>query len=129
MLKRFILLKAIVNDLTTNADIVPNLSSAQQLKLNELCYKVEEWALISVLSKMLRPFYDATIHLQKTKFPLLSNAKLIESSLFEYFNNMIESSSNELEIWISECFVENLNRYLDHNLTLTDKQTTETQVN
>jgi hypothetical protein len=129
MLKRFILLKSIVNDLTTNADMVPNLSAAQQLKLNELCFNVEEWALISVLSKMLRPFYDATIHLQKTKFPLLSNAKLIESSLFEYFNNMIESSSNELEIWISECFVENLNRYLDHNLTLTDKQTTETQVN
>jgi hypothetical protein len=50
MLKRFILLKSIVNDLTTNADMVPNLSAAQQLKLNELCFKVEEWALISVLS-------------------------------------------------------------------------------
>ena len=127
MLKRFILLKSIVNDLTTNADMVPNLSAAQQLKLNELCFKVEEWALISVLSKMLRPFYDATIHLQKTKFPLLSNAKLIESSLFEYFNNMIDTSSNELELWISERFVENLNRYLDHNLT--DIQKAETQVN
>jgi hypothetical protein len=127
MLKRFILLKSIVDDLTTNADMVPNLSAAQQLKLNESCFKVAEWDLISVLSKMLRPFYDATIHLQKTKFPLLSNAKLIESSLFEYFNNMIDISSNELELWISEHFVENLNRYLDHNLT--DKQKAETQVN
>jgi hypothetical protein len=127
MLKRFILLKSIVDDLTTNADMVPNLSAAQQLKLNESCFKVAEWDLISVLSKMLRPFYDATIHLQKTKFPLLSNAKLIESSLFEYFNNMIDISSNELELWISEHFVENLNRYLDHNLT--DIQKAETQVN
>ena len=83
--------------------------------------------MISVLSKMLRPFYDATIHLQKTKFPLLSNAYLIKSSLFEYFNNMIDTSSNELELWISERFVENLNRYLDHNLT--DIQKAETQVN
>ena len=32
MLKRFILLKAIVNDLTTNADIVPNFSATQQIK-------------------------------------------------------------------------------------------------
>ena len=127
MLKRFILLKSIVNDLTTNADMVPNLSAAQQLKLNESCFKVAEWDLISVLSKMLRPFYDATIHLQKTKFPLLSNAKLIESSLFEYFNNMIDTSSNELELWISERFVENLNRHLDHNLN--DIQKAETQVN
>ena len=73
MLKRFILLKAIINDPTTNADIVPNFSAAQQIKLNYVCIKVE-WALIAVLSKMLRKFYDATIHLQKTKFPLLTNA-------------------------------------------------------
>ena len=34
ILKRFILLRTIVNDLTTNADIVPNISDAQQKKLN-----------------------------------------------------------------------------------------------
>jgi hypothetical protein len=40
---------------------------------------------------------------------------------------MIDTSSNELELWMSERFVENLKRYLDHNLT--DIQKAETHVN
>ncbi len=123
MLKRFILLKPIVNDITTNADSIPNLSEAQKKRLHKLIFSVNDWNTISLVTNSLSPFYDATIQLQKSKFPILSHAKLIEVSLFEFFQTKARSL-NGLERWMSRTILENLDRYLVVNTTNNQKADT-----
>lgn len=78
-----------------------------------MSFTVQDWNIISLLVKLLEPFYDATIELQTQKYPTLSKAKIIENSLFEFFESKTKASNNnQQERWISEKIFDNLNNYL-----------------
>ena len=78
-----------------------------------MSFTVQDWNIISLLVKLLDQFYDATIELQTQKYPTLSKAKIIENSLFEFFESKTKASNNnQQERWISEKIFDNLNNYL-----------------
>lgn len=91
-------------------------------KLNQLCFLIPEWNCISLLVKVLEPFYDATIQLQTQKFPTLSIVKIIENSLFEFFESKAkQTNQNNQERWICEDILENLQKYLITNISSDQK--------
>ena len=91
-------------------------------KLNQLCFLIPEWNCISLLVKVLEPFYDATIQLQTQRFPTLSIVKIIENSLFEFFESKAkQTNKNNQERWICEDILENLQKYLITNISSDQK--------
>lgn len=72
--------------------------------------------------KVLEPFYDATIQLQTQKFPTLSIVKIIENSLFEFFESKAkQTNQNNQERWMCEDILENLQKYLITNISSDQK--------
>ena len=96
--------------------------SSIKIELIRLSLSHEEWNSITLLESLLEPFYIATVQLQKQKFPTLATSKIIENSLFEFFEKKSSSlNSNEQERWIAEKIVENLKKYLIENISVNQK--------
>ena len=144
MLTRFLMLKRVVNDLTYNANDIPNLGvdyklfltmlrffrliyfyskEAQKRKLSKLCLSNGDWELVSILINLLKPFYMASTLLQTQNYHTLSTAKIIESVLRKFFEKKLSDNCSSIEKQLSKSIVTSLNKYLDEKITQRQKNT------
>ncbi len=97
--------------------------SITKTTLKNLAVSHVEWNTITILKTLLEPFYDATIQLQVQKFPTMSASKLIEKTLFTFFQEKCsyENDNNE-ERWLSQFCLENMKYHLVDKISDAQKQ-------
>ena len=110
MLERFYKLRTIVNEITLKPELVINLEKVKLEELRKLVLNDDDWDQISLLIKVLKPFYKATVMLQGQKYQSLSMSTVVERLLLEYFQNFEFCNANEYRVAnILNCY---LNKYL-----------------
>ena len=80
-----------------------------------------EWSLLSTLTTLLKPFYEATMQLQTQTYATLSLSKIIEKSLLEFFSFENENNNERL---ISIAIYDKLKHYLVENISIQQKKST-----
>ena len=122
MLFRFLKLKQIVNDVTSNADDIPHLTviffcfcnffniyrilllfckKNQKEELNSLRFSSEDWKFTTVLVNLLKPFYASTNFLQTQEYHTLSSSTFIENILFKHYESKISDDEIHLYLFIA----------------------------
>jgi hypothetical protein len=97
----------------------------QQQKLSSLYISPNEWSLLSTLTTLLKPFYEATMQLQTQTYATLSLSKIIEKSLLEFFSVKASyENENTNEKLISSALYDKLKHYLVDNIALLQKKST-----
>ena len=119
MLERFYTMKAIVDEMTCNPQIINGITSNQEKTLNWNILSQEDWETIAILIKLLKPFSIASTMLQRRKFETLALSKAIESIIFRAFEQFLKST-NSRELTLASALNEYLQRHLDFKIS--DKQ-------
>ena len=76
MLERFSIMKLIVDEITCNPQLINGIKDQQINKLRLLMLSSEEWELIYMMQRLLKPFYTSTIMLQGRKYETLALSKV-----------------------------------------------------
>ena len=71
-----------------------------------------------------KPFYNATIQLQVHKYPTMVASKLIEKTLFQFFEEKSsDDNENNEERWLSQSCFDILQHHLVDNISVAQKRT------
>ena len=97
------------------------MKKKQKEKLSNLFISPNEWSLLSTLTTLLKPFYEATMQLQTQTYATLSLSKIIEKSLLEFFSFENENNNERL---ISIAIYDKLKHYLVENISIQQKKST-----
>ena len=90
----------------------------------------EEWNTVIILKTLLEPFYDATIQLQVQKFPTMAASKLIEKTLFSFFEEKCsDENNNNEERWLSQFCLENMKYHLVDKISDAQKESALVKTN
>ena len=82
-----------------------------------------DWKVVELLTKNLKPLFDATVLLSGKNYPTLSISKFEENVLFHYFENASSEFSsstqnravNEIDATIKNSLNEQFKKYFDTN--------------
>jgi hypothetical protein len=110
MLERFYQLKLIVDEITCNPQLILGIQLTSERKLRSLVITKEDWDVVVLMIKLLKPFYKASVMLQGQKYQTLSMAKIVETILLEYYANVEASNNKEFNV------ANRLNEYLKAHL-------------
>ena len=97
------------------------MKKKQKEKLSNLFISPNEWSLLSTLTTLLKPFYEALMQLQTQTYATLSLSKIIEKSLLEFFSFENENNNERL---ISIAIYDKLKHYLVENISIQQKKST-----
>ena len=122
MLERFYLLKVIVDEITCNPQLIQGIKKHHIDKLRKFHLKQEHWESISILIKVLKPFYKASVMLQGQKYHTLSMSKVIETTLFAFYDQLNSLNDNAKEYFLSSKLNEYLKKYLIEKITAGQKE-------
>ncbi|RNA00447.1 hypothetical protein BpHYR1_053517 [Brachionus plicatilis] len=86
MLERCLNFNDIVKKITGNPEIISGLKKQQQTALEKLKISSNEWSLIETLINVLKPFYEATKILSRSKFPTLSCGLVVHTLLKNFLS-------------------------------------------
>jgi hypothetical protein len=87
MLERLYLMKAIVDEMTCNPQIINGITYNLEKTLNGIILSQEDWETISILIKLLKPFSIASTMLQRRKFETLALSKQLKALYLEHLSN------------------------------------------
>ena len=81
-----------------------------------------EWQTITLLKTLLEPFYEATIQLQVQKYPTMAASKLIENTLFQFFEEKSSGDNENLrEQWLSKSCIDIMQYHLVNKISAAQK--------
>lgn len=101
------------------------LKEKQRQKVSSLYISQSDWNLLTLLTSLLKPLYNATIQLQTQKYPTLSLSKIIEKSLFGFFTKKASNeNANNNERMIASIIYEKLKHYLVDKIPNEQKKAT-----
>ena len=84
-----------------------------------------EWSLLSTLTTLLKPFYEALMQLQTQTYATLTLSKIIEKSLLEFFSVKASFENENInERLISIAIYDKLKHYLVENISIQQKKST-----
>ena len=121
MLERFYVMKAIVDEMTCNPQIINGITYKQEQTLHGIILSHEDWENIAILIKLLKPFSKASTMLQRRKFETLALSKAIESILFKAFDQFLKST-NAKELTLATALNDYLQRHLDFKISEKQKK-------
>ena len=122
MIERFIKYKQVVNTITLNPSVIPNLSTKQKRKIENLMIFGNDWELIEVLIVVLKPFYDATLRLQKTSYTMFGLCKIIEKALLKWCQKQSSTTKNKNIRVLTQVLHENLNKHFVDKISASQKR-------
>ena len=116
MIERFYKLKDYVEILISSCDQINGLDNKKKDKIRKLDLNRNEGSIVEILIKILRPFYEATRLLSRTKYPTLSSCVIVYKLLSSFLNK--EDSNSEYFQILKEILLENLEFHLDFKIIL-----------
>lgn len=97
MLNRFIMLKIVVNQITSYPENIGGLKPNQLEKIKNLSFSNENWDFLEMVSRNLDLLYSATKIISGRKYCTLSMSKFVQNMLLCYFkNNLVQLDQNIL---------------------------------
>ena len=121
MLERFREHRNNVTQLSNNPANIPNCSPAIAVKLARTSLTPDEWNLIDIAIKLLRPISKATDELQTRKFSMMATYKVIEKLLFAFYDKEISSSQCVSTRELSKHIREQLENYLCDKVSISQQ--------
>ena len=86
MLERFYNMKVIMDEIPCNPQLINGINRKQENKLKSLILTSEDWEMIAMLKKLLKPFYISTKMLQGRKYETLALSKVKIISYIKLIN-------------------------------------------
>jgi len=122
MIERFIKYKQVINTITLDPSVIPNLSTNQKRKIENLMIFENDWELIDVLIVVLKPFYDATLRLQKTSCTMFGLSKIIEKALLKWCQKQSLTTKNKNIRVLTQVLHENLKKHFVDKISASQKR-------
>ena len=121
MLERFYKFKFIINSITLDPSEIPNITLKQKKNIENLRIYSNDWELIESLVCVLKPFYEATLRLQKTTCTMFGLSKIIEKVLLKWCTKQIATSTNRNIKILTKILYEHLNKHLVDKISASQK--------
>ena len=122
MIERFFKYKQVVNTITLDPKVIPNLTAKQKRKIENLAFYSNDWDLIEVLIGVLKPFYEATLRLQKTRCTMFGLSKIIEKALLKWCQKQSTTSKNKNAEVLIQVLHESLKKHFEDKISATQKR-------